>query len=255
MISLVLLTFLSITSTGQSLNGQLNIEDDDLDLDGDIFNDFNEDLQSAQIIEDERFYRYGRFFTFNILLGLTSFDGNRGLAYQNDNPSYGLSLFYFLDFQHSFGLGISFSKHHMFIDQPTFKYAQPIGMIEISLFRSFFSYRYHIDTTSLGTAITYSNPYIISRLEYWNLTNKFISQLGLNNKSGGALGLGVGFGLEFPIEIKASYLGIEFLYHKIDFYDRHTTDYAPKSTEPNGFGYDNLKGNTFTMMGSYIYNW
>lgn len=39
-----------------------NIEDDDLNIGGDIFNDFNESLDEAQVVEDERFYRYGRFF-------------------------------------------------------------------------------------------------------------------------------------------------------------------------------------------------
>ena len=40
--------------------------DDDLNIGGDIFNDFNEDLESTQIMEDERFYRYGRFFSFQV---------------------------------------------------------------------------------------------------------------------------------------------------------------------------------------------
>jgi len=46
--------------------------DDDLTIDGDIFNDFNEDLEATQVLEDERFYRYGRFFQAMIGLGTTT---------------------------------------------------------------------------------------------------------------------------------------------------------------------------------------
>ena len=44
--------------------------------------------------EDERFYRYGRFFSFALGLGLTSYDGNRGSAYINQPPSFALQLNY-----------------------------------------------------------------------------------------------------------------------------------------------------------------
>ena len=36
--------------------------DDDLNVGGDIFTDFNEDLEASQVLEDERYYRHGRFF-------------------------------------------------------------------------------------------------------------------------------------------------------------------------------------------------
>ena len=37
-------------------------DDDDLNVGGDIFTDFSEDVENAKLVEDERFYRYGRFF-------------------------------------------------------------------------------------------------------------------------------------------------------------------------------------------------
>lgn len=44
------------------------------------------------------------------------------------------------------------------------------------MLRAYFPYRYYIDTADLGVAITYSNPYLITRFEYWYMTNKFIDQ-------------------------------------------------------------------------------
>ena len=69
--------------SGQSF-AQTPVQDfnmeDDFNVGGDIFSDFNEDLESSQVMEDERFYRYSRFFSLNLGLGVTSFTGNRGLA-------------------------------------------------------------------------------------------------------------------------------------------------------------------------------
>ena len=49
--------------------------DDDIELGGDIFSDFSEDITEKEMAEDERFYRYGRFFSFEVGFGGTFFDG------------------------------------------------------------------------------------------------------------------------------------------------------------------------------------
>jgi hypothetical protein len=153
--------------------------DDDLAVDsgGDIFTDFSENVEEAQILEDERFYRYGRFFTFNLGFGTTGFTGNRGAAYTNNNPSYHISTTYFFDFHRAISIGVEFSKHTMFIDTPTFGFPSPPGAIEVNMLRPFLAYRYYIDTSNLGTAITYSNPYFVGRMEYWYQTNKLLSKI------------------------------------------------------------------------------
>ncbi len=219
---------------------------------GDIFTDFNEDIESAEMIEDERYYRYGRFFSFYMTMGLTTFDGNRGTAYKNHPPSYGLGIKYFMDFQSSYGIGFSFSKHHFYIDDEVEGFKDPI-FIDVSLLRLYFSYSYYIDTSDLGAAITYANPYFISRMEYWYLTNKYPDREDQPNDTGGSLGMGIGFGMEFPIKLKKSYLGVEFLWHTVNFHDKYTTTYRPVT--PGGFGYHDLSGNVFTSMVSYIINW
>lgn len=236
-------------------DGQLEISDDDLSLGNDIFNDFNEDLEATQVMEDERFYRYGRFFSFNVSVGITDFDGNRGKAFEDDHPTYGLSLYYFLDFNSSFGLGLEFSKHHMYYSYGTFAYDEPVGVIDVSMLRTFFSYRYYVDTSDLGTAITYSNPYFIGRLEYWYVTNNFKTQTNLPNDVGGGIGLGVGFGLEFPIRLKESYINIEMVYHNVSFHDKLTQDYSPAQNNPNGPGFPDLTGGAITSMVAYVFNW
>jgi hypothetical protein len=232
-------------------------EADDLNIGGDIFSDFNEDIESTKIAEDERFYRYGRFFSFQLGIGLTTFDGNRGTAYDDDPPTYNLGVNYFTDFRTSFGMGVEFSKHNFFLEDEVagFRGEGAIGLVDVSMLRVYFSSRYYIDTADLGTAITYSNPYLTVRLEYWYVTNKYRDQEGLiPNDTGGGFGLGLGGGFEFPIKLKESYLGVEALWHSVSFHDKFTQLYRPAPGN-SGFGFEDLTGNVYSVMISYVINW
>lgn len=224
-------------------------EDANFQLGGDIFSDFNEEVEATRIMKDERYYQYSRFFNFEISLGFTSFDGNRGSAYDNNNPSFGGSVHYFMESNLTMGIGIAFSKHAMLIEKPTRGYPQEggVGLINVDLMRGFFTLRYYIDTTNLGTAITFSNPYLVGRAEYWYESNKFIDQPNIDKETGGGIGFSLGFGLEFPIEIKEYYLGIEFLAHNVSFPDKYTQKLEPLYPNLNGYGY--------SLMFSFTQTW
>ncbi len=234
-----------------------DLMEDDLAIEGDIFNDFNEDLEATQVLEDERFYRYGRFFQAMVGLGMTTFTGNRGAAYTDNHPTFHLSVAFFLDFRAALTLGLEYSKHTMFLDSATAVYStQIIGAVETSFLRPFLGFRYYIDTTDLGTAITYSNPHFIARMEYWYQTNKFIDNPTIAKQDGGGLGLGTGFGLEFPIELKVSYVSVEFLYHQVNFFDKFTQDYRRDPANPDSVrGYDNLAGAALSLVMTYNFTW
>ncbi|MBT3234514.1 MAG: hypothetical protein HN353_01035 [Bdellovibrionales bacterium] len=258
-IALLLLatTLLSPLPTAAQLyssGSSTEVVDDDLNPGGDIFTDFSEDLESNQILEDERFYRYGRFFSFHISVGMTSFDGNRGAAYDNRPPTLGLSLHQFMDFSSSFSMGFTISKHSMFLGVPTHGFdTNAVGMIDINILRVFWGYNYYIDTSDLGTAFTFSNPRIIGRLEYWYLRNSYIDQTLLDKNSESGLGFAFGVGLEFPIRMRETYLGLEFLAHFVGLSDKNTTSF--REINNSGIGYDDLSGNVYTTMLSYIFNW
>jgi len=246
-----LIIFLSLNVLAQS--DFQGIDDDDLNIGGDIFSDFNEDLEDTQIMEDERFFKYGRFFSFSIFLGVTQFDGNRGQLYDNDPPTFGMSINYFSDFQSSWGFGFAFSKHSYFINEKTEGFTDGPGFVEVSMLRSFFSYRFYIDTSNLGTAITYSNPYLTGRLEYWYTTNKFKDLPEEEDDKGGGIGVGIGFGLEFPIKLKESYINIELLLHDVAFHDKNSQRLSPDNA--NGVGADDLTGYAYTTTIAYVWNW
>jgi hypothetical protein len=259
-IRLLLLSVLLFSSKGfaQSSDQVLQELEDDTAMSGsDIFSDFNEDLESSQVLEDERFYRYGRFFSVNLGGGLTTFTGNRGQAYDDNHPTFHLSVNYFLDFQKAVLLGVEYSKHTMILDTEVngYKNLGKIGAVVTDMTRLFVGYKYYIDTTDLGTAITYSNPYFVGRLEYWYQKNKFLDRKSFEDVTGGGIGTGLGFGFEFPVELKASYVDVEFLYHVVNFFDKFTQDYAQYEDPDSTYGYDDLTGNVVSIIVTYNFTW
>ena len=249
-------------------NIPLGFPDDDLNVGSDIFQDFNEDIESTQVAEDERFYRYSRFYSVMLGLGYTTFTGNRGLMFEDNHPSFNFGLLYFLNFQNAFVMGLSYSSHTAYIDTYVFgSQTEIIGQIDSNMLRAYMGFRYYVDTTDLGTAITYSNPYFVGRVEYWYQTVLFPDLDSKSKDDNGGLGTGVGFGLEFPVEIKESYFNVEFLYHIVLLRDKNTSDYAQIPSEQEDqdscggsvceseYGYDNLSGDVITIMFNYVISW
>ncbi len=263
--SLVLIFFFctTISVMAQSTDQVLQEMEDDTTLGSDIFSDFNEDLESAQVLEDERFYRYGRFFSVNLGGGATTFTGNRGKAYDDNHPTFHLSVNYFLDFQKAITLGIEYSKHTMVLDTVVngFPDNGPLGAVVTDMTRVFVGYKYYVDTTDLGTAITYSNPHFIGRLEYWYQSNKFIDQPSIPREKGGGIGTGIGAGFEFPVVLKESYISVEGLYHVVNFFDKFTQNYRQAfnadgtTVEGSTFGIDDLTGNAMSLIVTYNFTW
>jgi hypothetical protein len=226
---------------------------------GDIFSDFNEDLEASQVVEDERFYRYGRFFSFNIGTGITRFTGNRGEAYSlNPGGDFNISVQYFFGFQASFLLGFQYSKHQMLIDTYVARsQAEILGAIDVTMLRPFFAFRYYMNTANYGNAITYSNPYAVMRLEYWYQTNEFAQADGVDKETGGGMGTGIGFGFEFPVELKKAYVNVEFLWHSVAFKDKFTDDYSAVDgvTEEGYSTFEDLTGNAYSIYVTYNMTW
>jgi hypothetical protein len=187
-------------------------------------------------------------------------------------------MMYFLNFNTTFNIGFEYSSHNAYIDTYVRASAnQLIGRIQTNLIRPFIGVRYYLDTSDLGTAITYSNPYLTGRLSYWYQTNEFPESDVIENQSGGGIGTAIGFGLEFPIELKETYFNIEFLYHFVQFFDEFTTQlgrWQPgerscsdvglpdgcseadiQNARPSNYGYDNLFGDAITVVGTINFNW
>jgi len=239
--------FFSSMTIGQPLGS-------DFEIGGDIFSDFSDDLDEKQIAEDERFYRYGRFFSVAFGFAMTSFTGNRGLLYKNDFPSFVFALTFFMSMQHAIGLGLDYSQHHFAIDSPVYNFnPNPPGLAKVSIIKPFLSYRYYWDTSNMPTALTFANPYVTGRVEFWRLTNTFEEIPGRPSYAASGIATSLGLGLEFPIKYKESYLNLQFLYHLHQLSDKHSTAFAP--IKGSNVGYQNLSGDALSGSVSYVFSW
>jgi hypothetical protein len=111
--------------------------------------------------------------------------------------------------------------------------------------------RYYIDTTNLGSALTFANPYFVGRLEYWGVDYKFKNQPTLQEEKGKGMGWAGGIGLQFPLKMKTYNFGVEFLVHSVNWSDRFTQAYAPLpqgSENYSGYGYTNMNGLAFDLF-------
>lgn len=232
--------------------------DDDLSSSNDIFTDFQEDLGSKEVQEDERFYRYGRFVSASFGMGVTSFTGNRGKAYHDEHPTLSFGLIYFSDFQSAFGVGLEYSKHYMYLDTPTIETGtESYGAIEVTFMRPYLSYRYYLDTSDLSSLLTYANPYFTGRLEYWYQNRKFSDYDGSSDSSG-SIGASLGLGIEIPIDLKKNFIGIQVLAHQVTFEDTDNGQFEFDEDCTAGdkcYGYSDLKGMGFSIITSYLFSW
>lgn len=231
--------------------------DDDLSSSTDIFTNFDDDLGTREEQEDERFYRYGRFVSASFGFGITSFTGNRGKAYHDKNPTIAFGLIYFSDFQNAFNIGIEYSRHVMYLDNPTLGSGlESYGAIDITYLRPYFAYRYYVDTSDLSSLLTYANPYFIGRIEYWYQNRKFKEYNG-NTDTAGSIGGALGLGVEIPIDLKKNYISLQFLVHQVTLPDTDTEEYEVSNscTDADCYGYSDMKGMGYSLVTSYLFSW
>lgn len=232
--------------------------DDDLSSSSDIFTDFQEDLGSKEVQEDERFYRYGRFVSTAFGMGLTTFSGNRGKAYHDQHPTLSVGFIYFSDFQSAFGIGLEYSKHFMYLDNETIDTGTDrYGTIEVTFLRPYLAYRYYLDTSDLSSLLTYANPYFIGRLEYWYMSRNFKDYNGTTDSSG-SIGASLGMGIEIPIDLKKNFIGLQVLAHRVTLKDTDNGQFDLGTNCTAGekcYGYTDLKGMGYSIVTSYLFSW
>ncbi len=252
------ITFFGFISKAQVDDFSSNFDDDLSANNNDIFSDFQEDVGSKEVQEDERFYRYGRFVSTAFGVGVTTFTGNRGKAYHDQHPTLSVGFIYFSDFQSAFGIGLEYSKHFMYLDNETVDTAnENYGTIEITFIRPHLAYRYYFDTADLSSLLTYANPYFIGRLEYWYQSRKFRDYDGSSDSSG-AIGASAGMGIEIPVDLKKNFIGLQFLAHKVTLQDTDNGQFEVGNNCTAGekcYGYSDLKGMGYSIITSYLFSW
>jgi hypothetical protein len=186
------------------------------------------------------FFQFGRFFGVSLGLGSEFADGYRGTLWQGGFPLVDFKFHYWFDFNLAVDMGFSIATH--FYDTK----ANNIGRVDVSMFHPYFELKYYFDTRNLGSAISFSNPYLIIGVGSFTKTENYLL-LGQQDSNSG-LGLSLGAGLEFVISPKKTYIEIEGKVHFVRFKDTYTTLFSSQ-------GLPNLTGNLYTVNCNLLLTW
>ena len=115
----IILFFFLISLSAWAQDATFDDGEADFELGGDIFNDYSEGIESTRIQERENFFNYSNFFSVDFNIGWTTFDGNRGQAFEeNSSPGFGLGVNYYFESNVTFGTGFNYTQNYFTIDEP-----------------------------------------------------------------------------------------------------------------------------------------
>ena len=186
------------------------------------------------------FFQFGRFFGISLGLGTEFADGYRGALWQGGFPLVDFKFHYWFDFNLALDMGLSIASH--FYDTK----ANNLGRVDVTMFHPGFDLKYYFDTKNLGSAISFSNPYIAVGLGSYTKTENYLLLATQDSSTG--LGLSLGAGLEFVINPKRTYISIEGKAHFVRFKDTYTTTFQSQ-------GLPNLTGNLYTVTCNLLLTW
>lgn len=202
------------------------------------YGQFNEDAEEEA---DARFFQHGRFFGISLGIGASTVDGNRGLLWRGGFPMFDFKIHYWFDFNIALTLNFSTASHY-------FDTSTDIKHADVNLTRAGIDLRYYFDTKNLAAPISYANPFLVLGFANTSKTESSFNQENVEATS--ALGLNAGGGLEFAIKPRKVYFQLEGKIHLLTFPDTYTEDFK-HDTLP----LDDLTGNFYTFVGSFLFTW
>jgi len=219
-IALMVLCSLTAPAFAQSYLGAQNsdskhylLAQTDPDEAYDPFSDYSEFDEASDEEADINFFRNGRFFTVGLTGGMRGFTGNFGKAYQSA-PSYGIFLSYFFDLRLALSLGFLTGDNAAVLETASRDYN---GNASFTSFN--FDLKYYFNTQNVTRGLADLNPYLIGGLAQYYRTYTFEGLEGYGRDA--TMGIELGVGLEVPLMRKKAYLGIQAMYHYVNFKDEN----------------------------------
>lgn len=179
----------------------------------DPFSDYSEFDEASDEEADINFFRNGRFFTVGLAGGMRGFTGNFAKTYQAA-PTFGLYLSYFFDLRLAFSMGFMTGDNAATLETVTTSYP---GNVSFTSFN--FDLKYYFNTQNVTRGLADLNPYLIGGFAQYYRTYTFEGLEGYGRDS--TLGIEFGAGLEVPLMRKKAYLGIQGMYHYVNFKDEN----------------------------------
>lgn len=193
----------------------------DIDEGFDPFSDYNESEQSAEEEADINFFKNGRFLTLGLMLGYRGFTDGFSQGYA-PALSWGFQFSYFFDLQ--LATSLSYSTSDSGVDFFSYNDANftsvsehYTGNVNIQTFD--LNVKYYFNTENVTRGLAELNPYVLGGVGQFTRTYNLSKELPLTPDR--PIGFKVGAGIEIPLMRHRAYLGLQALYHYVQFPDEN----------------------------------
>ena len=180
----------------------------------DPFIDYSEFEEESDEEADINFFRNGRFLTMGMVGGMGGFTGNFSDIYKS-NLNFGLILTYFFDLRLAMSIGFQTGDHAVSIKTTNTTYDGNVSITSINA-----DLKYYFNTQNVTRGLADLNPYALVGLGQFYRTYTLSGDLDYSRDS--TMGFNLGAGLEIPLMRKKAYLGLQGVYHMVDFKDENS---------------------------------
>lgn len=204
----------------------------------DPFSDYSEFDEASDEEADINFFRNGRFFTVGLTAGMRGFTGNFSKIYSSA-PTFGLYLSYFFDLRLALSVGFLTGDNAVNIGTASTEYTGNVSFTTVN-----FDLKYYLNTQNVTRGLADLNPYLIGGFAQFYRTYTLSGLEGYAKDT--TMGIEIGAGLEVPLMRKKAYLGIQGMYHYVNFSDENAkfindgTSSIPLTNTISGDIYDML---------------
>jgi hypothetical protein len=199
--------------------GSFQLAQTDTDESYDPFSDYSEFDEASDEEADINFFKNGRFFTIGLAVGMRGFTENLAKVY-GSGASYGILLSYFFDLNLALQFGVMTGDYALAVGYTDSTGQEVSNTGSSSLTLMSFDLKYYLNTQNVTKGLADLNPYLIGGISQTYRTTSISGLDGLDRES--VVGLDAGLGLEIPVMRHKSYIGVQGLYHLVQFKDENT---------------------------------
>lgn len=210
-------SLLGVNGIASANNSQKNyrIAQTDPDESYDPFTDYSEFDEASEEEADINFFKNGRFFTSALTGGYRGFTDNMSTTY-GSGPTYGLLISYFFDLRLALSFGFMTGDHSVLI-KTSLNPSGYSGNVSLSMIN--FDLKYYLTTQNVTKGLADLNPYILGGFAQHYRTYTMSGIEGFSKDA--TMGVDAGLGLEIPLLRRKAFLGLQGVYHYVNFADEN----------------------------------
>jgi len=182
----------------------------------DPFADYSEFEDNSQEEADIHFFRNGRFFNIAFLMGWEQFTGDLG-TYVDPSITPGFYFAYFFNLRFALQISYNYAQHRLLVNGDTNSAGEVFEQISGNVSHSAigFNLKYYFNTQNVTRGFAALNPYLLGGFSQIYRTFALEDLPALVKDE--ATGFDFGGGIEIPISDNRMYIGLQVVYHFVQF--------------------------------------